>query len=75
MLADMTFLGFTLSVFWFMFLLVLWVVLAFLPATIAKSKGHSFIGWFMVSLFFWWITLFIALFMKDRNTPTIAPNY
>lgn len=62
-----TILGATLSVFWFTFLLILWVLVAFLPASIAKSKGHSFFGWFLVSLFFWWITLFVTLFMKDRN--------
>lgn len=75
MVADMTFLGFTLSIFWFSFLLILWVVVALWPATIARSKGHSFLGWFILSLFFWWITLFVALFMKDRNNPTVAHTY
>jgi hypothetical protein len=67
-----TFLGVTLSFFWFMFLLIIWVMLAFWPASIARSKGHSFIGWFIVSLFFWWITLFVALLMKDRRNPTAS---
>lgn len=66
----MTFLGFTLSVFWFTFLVAIWILLAFLPASIARSKGHSFIGWFILSLFFWWITLFVTLFMKDRTHPS-----
>lgn len=63
----MTVLGFTLSVFWFTFLVVIWILLALLPATIASNKGHSFLGWFILSLFFWWITLFVALFMPNRN--------
>jgi hypothetical protein len=75
MFADVSILGATLSFFWFSFLLVLWVLVALLPASIAKSKGHSFLGWFILSLFFWWITLFVTLFMKDRHTPTAAPTY
>jgi hypothetical protein len=62
-----TILGVTLSAFWLMFLLIMWIVIAFLPATIAKNKGRSFLGWFILSLFFWWITLFVALFMKDNR--------
>ena len=69
----MTILGATLSAFWLMFLIILWAILAFLPASIARSKGHSFLGWFVLSIFFWWITLFVALFMHDRNTPTAYP--
>jgi hypothetical protein len=70
-MLAMTFLGATLSVFWITLLVILWVALAFLPANIARSKGHSFWGWFLVSLFFWWITLFVTLFMND-NTDTTA---
>jgi hypothetical protein len=68
----MTFLGFTLSVIWFMFLAAIWIAIALIPASIARSKGHSFWGWFFVSIFFWWITLFITLFMHDRHTPSSA---
>lgn len=65
----MTIFGATLSFMWFMFLAFVWLILALLPANIARSKGHSFWGWFALSLFFWWITLFVTLFMPDRNTP------
>jgi hypothetical protein len=68
----MTFLGFTFSIIWFTFIVCVWIALALLPANIARSKGHSFWGWFFVSLFFWWITLFITLFMHDRTTPSSA---
>lgn len=68
----MTILGATLSVFWFMLLAMVWVAIAVLPASIAKNKGHSFWGWFALSIFFWWITLFVALFMKDESDSTPA---
>jgi len=69
----MTIFGYTLSVIWFFVLLLLWIVVALLPASIARNKGRSFLGWFMLSLFFWWITLFVAIFMKDRARPSDAP--
>ncbi|HET9174324.1 MAG TPA: hypothetical protein VFN56_03520 [Candidatus Saccharimonadales bacterium] len=50
-------------------LAIIWLALAFLPASIARSKGHSFALWFVLSLFFWWITLFVTLFMHDRTPP------
>lgn len=68
-----TFLGYTFSVFVLMLGIIVWVALALLPATIAKNKGHSFILWFLISIFFWWITLFVAIFMHDRSHPT--PSY
>ncbi len=49
--------------------LILWVLLALWPARIAASKGRSFLLWFILSLFFWWITLFVALAMKDDARP------
>lgn len=55
--------------------LFLWVLLALWPARIAASKGRSFFGWFVLSLFFWWITLFVALAMKPEGSapPPAAP--
>lgn len=67
---GLTLLGYTVSVIWMMMLFFLWIVIALLPANIARSKGHSFWLWFLISLFFWWVTLFVALFLPDRNTPT-----
>jgi hypothetical protein len=67
MMFAMTFLGYTMSIFWFFIVAVVWVAIAVWPAMIAMRKGHSFIGWFILSLFFWWITLFVALFMKDKS--------
>lgn len=52
---------------------ILWIALAFWPATIARRKGYSFILFFLISLFFWWITLFVTLFMKNKNQPVSTP--
>ncbi len=73
MLAT-TILGFTLGFIWYMLLLFIWVVIALIPASIAHRKGHSFIGWFLLSIFFWWITLFVAIFMKDRTVSNSAQS-
>ena len=48
---------------------IAWIIIAIIPAKIASSKGRGFWGWFLLSLFFWWITLFIALFLKDEKSP------
>lgn len=66
--------GFTISTIWLTFLFIIWVLIALIPASIASRKGHSFLGWFLVSIFFWWITLFITLFMKDNNARAAAPE-
>lgn len=58
-----------LSVLGAILVLLAWLALALLPASIAKGKGHSFFLWFILSIFFWWITLFVTLFMHDRNRP------
>ena len=47
--------------------LIVWIIVAIFPARIASSKGRSFLLWFIISLFFWWITLFVALAMKDES--------
>ncbi len=63
----MTILGVTLSAIWFVILVIIWILIALLPANIAKNKGYSFLGWFILSLFFWWITLFITLLLPPRT--------
>jgi hypothetical protein len=66
-----TILGFTLTTMWLFFIMFLWILIAFWPATIAKSKGYSFWGFLALSIFFWWITLFVVLFLKDKSVPTL----
>jgi ABC-type Mn2+/Zn2+ transport system permease subunit len=53
---------------------ILWIAIALWPASIAKRKGYSFLLFFIVSLFFWWITLFVTLFMRDKTQPGSAPT-
>jgi hypothetical protein len=72
-----TVLGYTLTgiwlVFWTALAIFLWLFIAFWPASIASKKGHSFWLFFILSLFFWWITFFVAIFMKDQSTSEASP--
>jgi hypothetical protein len=49
-------------------LAVIWVALAFWPARVAARKGHSFLGYFIFSLFFWPAALIVAYLVQDRMT-------
>jgi hypothetical protein len=53
---------------------IAWIIIAIWPARVAARKGHSFWGYFLLSLLFWWITLFIVYFgLKDKTqTPAAA---
>lgn len=46
--------------------IVLWVAVSLAPAFIARNKGYNFFLFWIISLLFWWITLFVAMFMKPR---------
>jgi hypothetical protein len=48
-------------------LLVIWVGLAFWPARVAGRKGHSFVGFFILSLFFFPLALIVAYVVQDRQ--------
>ena len=53
---------------WVMFGLIAWIIVAIWPARVAYNKGYSFLLWFAISMFFWWITLFIVYFgLKDKT--------
>jgi hypothetical protein len=47
--------------------LIIWVALAFWPARVAGRKGHSFIGYFILSLVFFPLALIMAYVVKDRR--------
>ena len=49
-------------------LVAIWVALAFWPARVAGRKGHSFLGYFIFSLFFWPAALIVAYLVEDRTT-------
>ena len=44
----------------------IWIALAFWPARVAGRKGHSFVGYFILSLFFFPLALVLAYVVKDR---------
>jgi hypothetical protein len=46
--------------------IAIWIALAFWPARVAGRKGHSFIGYFILSLFFFPLALIVAYVVKDR---------
>ena len=60
-----------LSVFGWIVLVAIWMALAFWPARVAGRKGHSFIGYFIFSLFFFPLALLVAYMVGD-NTPAGA---
>jgi uncharacterized membrane protein SirB2 len=47
--------------------LIIWVALAFWPARVARRKGHSFVGYFILSLFFFPLALILAYVVHDRR--------
>ena len=53
---------------WALFVVV-WIALAFWPARVAGRKGHSFFGYFILSLIFWPLALILAYVVKDRGRP------
>ena len=48
---------------------ILWVLIAFWPAIVARRKGHSFIGFFILSLVFFFLSLVLAYVVKDKTKP------
>ena len=46
--------------------LIIWIAIAFWPARVAARKGHSFIGYFALSLFFP-LALIMAYAVSDRR--------
>ena len=53
----------------FVFLCV-WIALAFWPARVARRKGHSFLGYFVLSLFFFPLALIMAYVVHDQSVPS-----
>jgi hypothetical protein len=56
-----------MSVFlWILFLVIL-VALAFWPARVARRKGHSWLLFFIFSLFLFFPALIVAYLVRDRH--------
>jgi hypothetical protein len=47
--------------------LIIWIAIAFWPARVARRKGHSFLGFFVLSLFFFPLALIMAYMVRDRR--------
>ncbi|MGZ4736486.1 MAG: hypothetical protein ACXVJW_09165 [Acidimicrobiia bacterium] len=47
--------------------LVIWVLIAFWPARVAHRKGHSGVGYFLLSLLFFPLALVMAYVVEDRR--------
>ena len=69
LLATSTLLWFTYGVIAF----IIWIAIAFWPARVAGRKGHSFIGYFLLSLLFFPLALIMAYMVHDRNAATTGP--
>lgn len=50
---------------------IVWIALAFWPARVAARKGHSFLGYFIFSLFFWPAALIVAYVVQDRSVVVV----
>ena len=46
---------------------IVWVAIAFWPARVADRKGHSFFGYFLLSLLFFPLALIMAYMVQDRT--------
>lgn len=62
-----------MSVFGWIVVVAIWVALAFWPARVAGRKGHSFVGYFIFSLFLFPIALIAAYAVPDRSGPLPGP--
>ena len=52
---------------WTFLVVLIWVLIAFWPARVAGRKGHSFLGYFILSLFFFPLALIMAYVVQDRT--------
>jgi hypothetical protein len=55
-----------MSILWWILIAFVWIVIAFWPALVAGRKGHSFIGYFIFSLFFFPAALIVAYLVPPR---------
>ena len=58
---------------WAVFLLFIWIAIAFWPARVAGRKGHSFLGYFILSLFFFPLAVLMAYVVQDRSIQQAPP--
>lgn len=68
-----TLLGYTFNLIWAFVVFVFWVMIAFWPARVAARKGHSFLLFFIFSIFFFPLALLVAYIIPPA-TPPVAPS-
>ena len=56
-----------MPVLWWILCAIIWIAIAFWPARVAGRKGHSFIGYFLFSVFFFPAALIAAYLVRDRT--------
>ena len=52
---------------WGIIFIIVWVAIAVWPARVAARKGHSFLLYFIFSLFFFPAALIVAYLVRDRR--------
>jgi hypothetical protein len=52
---------------WWVITVIIWIAIAFWPARVAGRKGHSFVLFFIFSLFFFPAALIVAYLVRDRS--------
>jgi hypothetical protein len=55
------------SVLGWIIAVAIWIAIAFWPARVADRKGHSFFGYFLLSLVFFPLALIMAYMVRDRT--------
>jgi hypothetical protein len=48
-------------------LFIIWILIAFWPARVARRKGHSFLLYFLFSLICFPLALLVAYIVSDRR--------
>ena len=78
---GLTIIGYTVATMWAVLFLIVWVAIAFWPARVASRKGYSGLLFFIISLFFFFLSLLIAYILPDKTktvqsstTPPSAPE-
>ena len=56
-----------MPVLWWILFAIIWIAIAFWPALVARRKGHSFIGYFIFSPFFFPAAIIAAYLVHDRT--------
>ena len=55
------------TAFYWLIVSLIWIAIAFWPARVAARKGHSFIGFFILSLVFFPLSLLIAYLVAPKE--------